>query len=109
MFLQIYSTSDRIFRQWEQLIENSLNGKEKYVAIKNLDLVGLGIFIFAKDAIKHRITRVSGDVVKMGFISSMANKGAVVVKMYLDDTLLCFSNVYLESGQKSLNSRLLNI
>lgn len=42
-------------------------------------------------------------------MGQIANKGAVVIKLYIDDTLLCFTNAHFEHGQKSLQSRLLNL
>ena len=71
--------------------------------------MGIATFILAKDAIKDRITRVNYDTVKLGFMGSFANKGSVVIKLYVDDTLLCFTNLHLEHGAKSLNTRLVNL
>ena len=36
--------------------------------------MGLGIFVFAKDRLKERITKVSCDTVKLGFMGKIANK-----------------------------------
>jgi hypothetical protein len=71
--------------------------------------MGIAIFIFARDHIKDRVTRVSYDTVKLGFMGSFANKGGVVVKLFIDDTLFCFSNVHFEHGAKSLNTRITNL
>lgn len=70
--------------------------------------MGLGIFVFAKDRLKERITKVSCDTVKLGFMGKIANKvfisielvfqGGIAIKLYIDDTLLCFINAHLEHG-----------
>lgn len=52
---------------------------------------------------------MSYDTIKLGFLGQVANKGAVIIKMFIDDTLLCFINAHLEHGQKSLQSRLINL
>jgi hypothetical protein len=70
--------------------------------------MGIASFIFARDAIKERITKVNYVTVKLGFMGSFANKGGIVVKMFIDDTIFCFSNVHFEHGAKSLNTRLMN-
>ncbi len=62
------------FIRWGTLLTNNINGKEKYLLIKNKDLMGLGMFLFAKDRLKERITKVSCDTVKLGFMGKIANK-----------------------------------
>ena len=86
-----------------------MNKKDKYVLIKAKELLGIGLIIFAKDSLKDRISKVSYDTVKLGFMGSIANKGAVIIKMHVDDSIFCFSSVHFEHGVKSLNTRLLNL
>lgn len=66
--------------------------------IKSKELLGMGLFIYTKDRFKDRITKVSYDTIKLGFLGQVANKGAVIIKMFIDDTLLCFVNCHLEHG-----------
>ena len=101
-------SNDKV-KAWTQLLLQNLNQREKYVLIKVKDLMGIAMFVLARDPSKDRVTRVNYDTVKLGFMGSFANKGGVVVKMLVDDTLLCFSNVHFEHGAKSLNTRLVNL
>ncbi|KAM3130355.1 hypothetical protein pb186bvf_017558 [Paramecium bursaria] len=94
---------------WDELIFQNLNLKEKYIQIKSKELLGIGSFIYAKERFRDRITKVSYDTVKLGFLGQVANKGCVVIKMNIDDTLVCFANCHFEHGQKSLSTRLVNL
>lgn len=42
-------------------------------------------------------------------LSMMSNKGAVIIKMYIDDTSFCFINCLLESGAKNINTRIIDL
>jgi hypothetical protein len=86
----------------------NLKEKQRYLLIKSKELVGIGLFIYAKEQMKDRITRITYDTIKLGFMGQIGNKGAVVIKMYIDDSLFCFSNAHFEHGAKALNSRVLN-
>lgn len=44
---------------------------------------------------KERITRVAYDTQKLNLLGS---KGAVIIKLYIDDTSICFINCILEYG-----------
>ena len=76
--------------------------------IKAKELLGIALFVYAKEKMKERIARISYDTIKLGFMGQIGNKGAVVIKMMVDDSLFCFSNAHFEHGPSSLSSRLLN-
>lgn len=42
------------------------------------------------------------------FIFIFKLKGGVIVKMFIDDSVFCFTNVHFEHGEKCLNTRLVN-
>ncbi|CAD8204811.1 unnamed protein product [Paramecium octaurelia] len=98
--------SSQYLQDWDKLIASNLRQKDKYIYIKSKELLGIGLFIYAKERFQDRITKVSYDTIKLGFLGQIANKGAVVIKMLIDDTLICFINCHLEHGQKSLSTRL---
>ena len=56
------------------------------------------MIVFAKDEIIPRITKIEIDDVKCGVKQYFGNKGGVVIKMFVDDTSICFSNVHLAAG-----------
>ena len=57
------------------------------------------MLIFIKDNLIPRITKVEADEVKCGVKNYFGNKGATIIKFYVDDTSLCFINVHLAAGK----------
>ena len=48
-------------------------------------IVGLLLFVYAKESMRTRISKVEFDKLNLGFMQ-FANKGAVSVKLNIDDT-----------------------
>ena len=44
------------------------------------------MIVFVKYRIKERITKIDGDLVKTGYGGQFGNKGAVLVRMNVDDS-----------------------
>ena len=79
---------------------------EDYILIKKRDLVGIFMAVFVKRNLKDRITKVDTDEVKTGLIGGkLGNKGAVLVRLCIDDTSFLIINCHLESGEKNFNER----
>ena len=55
------------------------------------------MLVYIKDSIKNRVSKVECDKLNLGFLK-LANKGAISLKMNIDDTSICFSNMHLEAG-----------
>ena len=59
----------------------------EYEILSQRDLVGVNIIVLAKKSIKNRIWKIESDVVKTGLMAgTFGNKGAVLVKMSVDDS-----------------------
>ncbi|CAK76155.1 unnamed protein product (macronuclear) [Paramecium tetraurelia] len=102
--------SSQYLKNWDKLIANNLRQRDKYIYIKSKELQGIGLFIYAKERFQDRITKVSYDKIKLSMWGNpFTNKGAVAIKMFIDDTLVCFINCNLEYGEKSLDTRLQNL
>jgi len=101
--------SDSRISVWREIIYSNLQKMGDFVFVRHQQLVGVLILIFAKSAIKNKINRVETDIVKTGLGGNFGNKGAAIIKMYIDDTSFCFINCHLESGNKSNNQRIQNI
>lgn len=64
--------------------------------MKHKDLVGIFLVVFVKKILIERITKVDVDEVKTGLIGGkLGNKGAVLIRMYIDDTSFLFINCHL--------------
>lgn len=72
-------------------------------------LVGLLIIIFAKKSLKGSIREVWVAEKKLGFNNNFANKGAVAIRVDIDNWKFGFINWHLESGSKNLQKRIKQI
>ncbi len=94
---------------WKETILNNLKHIDKYCFVKEQHLQGTLLLIFAKEKMRDRITRVEADSVKTGLGGNSGNKGATLIKLFVDDSSFCFINCHIEAGNKSNNTRLLNL
>lgn len=72
---------------------------QRYTLLHNAELVGLFTCIFVKDSVRNKIRDVSAAKVKLGMGGLHGNKGALIVRFFLDDSSLCFINCHLAAGQ----------
>jgi len=61
-------------------------------------MVGLLIIMFVSNEWKHAIKSVQRDTVKTGMGGQFGNKGAVVLRVRLFQTTVCFTCVHLTAG-----------
>jgi len=62
-----------------------------------------------KKSIASRLNTLEFDIIKLGVGGKFGNKGAILVKININHSSLCFINVHLESGQKINKARVNNI
>lgn len=68
-------------------------------------LVGLFAVMFVKSELRDSLRDVSVSTVKRGIGGMYGNKGALVARMVLGDTSICFINVHLAAGQRHKAAR----
>lgn len=61
-------------------------------------MVGLLLMIFIKKQLAEHVKFIEHDSVKQGFAHKFGNKGAVIIKILIDNTEICFANVHLPAG-----------
>jgi endonuclease/exonuclease/phosphatase family metal-dependent hydrolase len=66
-------------------------------------MVGLMMAIFADPT--HSIGMISHEMVKTGLGGLHGNKGAIVTRLIIDDTSLCFVNCHLAAGHSQVAAR----
>lgn len=97
------------YRLWQQQltksIESNMSRDEPYVLLHVANLVGLFTCIFIKASEKNNISNVAASTVKRGLGGLHGNKGALIVRFFLDDSSLCFINCHLAAGQSHTTSR----
>jgi hypothetical protein len=91
------------YRAWRdyltRCIEDFMPADTTYVLLSSSSMVGLFTCIFVKSSIRSRIQHVHTSEVKRGMGGLHGNKGALVLRMVLDDSSLCFLNCHLAAGQ----------
>ena len=107
------------YRHWIDKLTRALTTAVpgiSYVKVHSDNLVGLMTCIFVKSSEKSNlrgldITTVKRYVLKAtgpngrGIGGIYGNKGAIVARMIIDDTSLCFINVHLAAGQSQKAAR----
>lgn len=91
------------YRNWRdhltRCLEEFIGTSQTYVLLHSASLVGLFTCIFVKSTIRSRVKHVHAAEIKRGMGGHHGNKGALIVRMILDDSSLCFINCHLAAGQ----------
>lgn len=98
--------SEKLMELWSSLILSNLSRLEEenpYIFIKGKESYGCLTLIFSHERLKARINKVSYDTIKFGYLG---NRGAVLLKLYIDDSSFCFINCQLDSGPQYSKNRL---
>ncbi|KAF2198870.1 DNase I-like protein [Delitschia confertaspora ATCC 74209] len=72
---------------------------ESYTLLHTANLVGLFTCLFVKSSERNNIRDVCASQVKLGMGGLHGNKGALIVRFFIDDSSLCFINCHLAAGQ----------
>jgi len=105
----VYGPGKEGIQLWQETILNNLKYFDKYCFVKEQHLQGTLLLIFAKEKMRDRISRVEADSVKTGLGGNAGNKGATLIKLFVDDSSFCFINCHIEAGSKTNNTRLMNL
>ncbi|KAK4623357.1 putative inositol polyphosphate 5-phosphatase [Fulvia fulva] len=93
----------RQYRAWRDHLAKSLDdhmpNSETYTLLHTASMVGLFTCIFVRASIRPRIRHVHTSEVKRGMGGHHGNKGALILRMVMDDSSLCFINCHLAAGQ----------
>ena len=101
--------NEKLVALWENIITMNLNKIDKYFVVATKDLIGCFLIVFVKETIKDKIKKVDSDVVALGLAGKLGNKGAVLIKLEIEDSSICFTNCHLQAGNKNYKDRIDNI
>lgn len=91
------------YRAWKdhlvRCLDEFMPPRCPYTLLQTADMVGLFTAIFVKSSLRPRIRQVAGADVKRGLGGLHGNKGAVILRMVLDDSSICLVNCHLAAGQ----------
>ncbi|CCG84880.1 protein of unknown function [Taphrina deformans PYCC 5710] len=97
------------YQQWQAHLEKQVaiasSSSDDYKLLQVRSLVGLFTCLFVKRKFQNRIGNVEASSVKTGLKGRYGNKGAIVIRLVLDDTSMCFINCHLAAGQKNVMNR----
>ena len=91
---------------WKNLIIKHLNEIDKYVIIKTLDLVGILIVVFVKEAIKENVKNIDALIVRTGLLGTMGNKGSCMLRFNYNDTSFTTACCHLSAGASNVSARI---
>eukprot|EP00596_Hydrurales_sp_CCMP1899_P000717 CAMPEP_0119046722 /NCGR_PEP_ID=MMETSP1177-20130426/48508_1 /TAXON_ID=2985 /ORGANISM="Ochromonas sp, Strain CCMP1899" /LENGTH=540 /DNA_ID=CAMNT_0007020297 /DNA_START=42 /DNA_END=1665 /DNA_ORIENTATION=+ len=98
-------SSDRAV-YWQKKISETFIEKElEYVLIDEKHLVGNLLCVYVKAALAPFIKGVRGAVTPVGIMGVMGNKGAVVVRMTIHNTSICFVCSHLSANRDNIVGR----
>lgn len=104
MFVLRKNKNNEAIVNWVSLISATIGSD--FFMVSHKALVGLLIIVFAKKSIKTSIREVTFTDKKLGFNNSLGNKGAVAIRVDIDNCKFCFINCHLESGPSNLQKRI---
>ncbi|KAK3679811.1 hypothetical protein LTR78_000187 [Recurvomyces mirabilis] len=97
------------YRAWRdhltRCLEEHIPANVGYALLHTASMVGLFTCIFVKSTVRSRIKHVHTAEVKRGMGGRYGNKGALILRMVLDDSSLCFINCHLAAGQTQTINR----
>eukprot|EP01017_Pseudomicrothorax_dubius_P025277 TRINITY_DN2710_c0_g1_i5.p1 TRINITY_DN2710_c0_g1~~TRINITY_DN2710_c0_g1_i5.p1 ORF type:complete len:702 (-),score=177.91 TRINITY_DN2710_c0_g1_i5:138-2243(-) len=103
----LVSTNEPTIQLWVNVLTDNLRRVDKgYSLLQVKDFVGILLLTFANDRAKTRVSRVNSESLRAGLLNKIGGtKGAVVTKLYFDDSSLAFINAYLPGDENNLQAR----
>ncbi|KAM3417492.1 hypothetical protein BST61_g5735 [Cercospora zeina] len=91
------------YRAWRDYLGKCLDDfvptNTSFTLLHTASMVGLFTCIFVRSSERNRIRNVHASEVKRGMGGHHGNKGAIIVRMVLDDSSICMVNCHLAAGQ----------
>ncbi|CAO1622910.1 unnamed protein product [Jaminaea pallidilutea] len=101
--------SSHHYRLWQERLTQSIRlampPESPYIIAATEALVGLFSCTFVRLDLWPRVGSTATATVKTGLGGRWGNKGAIVSRLVVDDTSICFVNAHLAAGQKHVRQR----
>lgn len=85
--------------------KSSSSGDRSFSLLSQLSMVGLSIFVFVRADILSRVRGVQARSIARGGGGLLGNKGAVCVRLEVDDTSFCFCSAHLCAHREDVLKR----
>eukprot|EP01061_Rhynchopus_euleeides_P044706 TRINITY_DN7863_c0_g1_i2.p1 TRINITY_DN7863_c0_g1~~TRINITY_DN7863_c0_g1_i2.p1 ORF type:complete len:453 (+),score=89.97 TRINITY_DN7863_c0_g1_i2:292-1650(+) len=96
-------------KEWAAYLRDIICGSTgtptRYREVSSKQLMGLGLFVYAKHDIELHMTNVETRGARTGFFNSFGNKGAVCARFSLEGKSFCFINCHLAAHQEKVDKR----
>lgn len=100
------SASEDASKKWQERLASTLEGtNQNYSLIFSKYLIGLQIFVFAKDSITPLISDVRSSVVYTGWNGVTGNKGGIGLRFQIMDSSVCFICAHFHANRENLAAR----
>lgn len=103
------ATDPAKLRQWQAYIEQAVsrrpNAKADYVLLRSEQLVGTCLIMLINTSIAGHVRNVEAVTKKTGLKGMAGNKGAVAVRLELDDSSFCFVTAHFAAGHSNYEQR----
>jgi endonuclease/exonuclease/phosphatase family metal-dependent hydrolase len=101
--------TSQVYRAWRDYLVRNLEehvpGRHGYTLLHTASMVGLFTCVFVKTSERARIRHIHTSEVKRGMGGSLGNKGAILIRMVVDDSSICLVNCHLAAGQTQTINR----
>lgn len=99
----------QVYRKWHDKLVSTVRAvmpsTDPYVVIHTENLVGLFTCVFVKSSERAKMRDIAVTTVKTGMKGRYGNKGAILARLVIDDSSICFINCHLAAGQKHVRQR----
>ncbi|KAL7746825.1 Inositol-1,4,5-trisphosphate 5-phosphatase 1 [Sorochytrium milnesiophthora] len=93
-------------QQWQQALFATISsGNQQYVLVRDGQLVGAAIFVYAKAELAGHIRAVEMCIKKTGLRGMAGNKGGITVRLDVYDSSFCFVTAHFAAGMSNVEER----
>lgn len=102
---KVTSSYKRWYDRLVMAVKMAMPPDSPYTVIHTESLVGLFTCIFVKNAQRASVKDATITTIKRGMGGRYGNKGAIVARLMVDDSSICFINCHLAAGQGHVRQR----
>lgn len=97
----LQSAKDQVYN-WERAALRQLDG---FVSLRREIMFGTALLVFVRETTLPHVRRADAATRKTGFRGMSGNKGAVAVRLDIDDSSVCFVSAHLAAGGSNVDER----
>ena len=96
--------------EWKKVLDSEVQKlPTSYLFLDKVELVGIWMIVYIGTKWKKSVRGVFRETVKTGMGGQYGNKGAGIVRVKVEETMINLINAHLESGQDKMQMRIQNL